>query len=97
MTFDEVKKLLTDIVSHPDTALVELPGFLEKLKADYETRATATQKVAEQEERIKTLQDTNMRLFLMQTGQATEKPEEPELQGHEAVDAFVNELMSENK
>lgn len=93
MTFDELKTSLTKLISEPDTATLVLPELLEKIKTDYETHNTVSQKVAEQEERIKTLQDTNMRLFLMQTGQATEQNEEPELQGTDAVDAFVKELM----
>ena len=95
MTFDEFKSGVTALISNPDTALAELPAFLEKVKEDYETRDTSVTKVTEQEDRIRTLQDTNMRLFLAQTGQAAEKPEEPELQGDDAVDAFVKDIMND--
>ncbi len=95
MTYDEFKTKITGIMSKPDNALAELPAFLEEVKGDYEALATSVSKVSEQEERIRTLQDTNMRLFLAQTGQAAEEPEEPELSGTDAVDAFVNELMAD--
>ena len=95
MTYEEFKSGITALVSKPDTALAELPAFLEQVKADYETRDTSVSKVSEQEERIRTLQDTNMRLFLAQTGQAVEDKEEPELLGDDAVDAFVNDIMND--
>lgn len=93
MTYDEASASLTKIVSSPDSAQAELPAFLESLKTDYENFHTAAEKVAAQEERIRTLQDTNTRLFLMQTG--TSKQEEPkeEPTGAAAVDAFVSEMM----
>lgn len=94
MTYEEASTRLTAIIASPDTAQAELPAFLDSMKTDYEGFHTASVKTAEQEERIKTLQDTNMRLFLMQTGKVT--PDEPkeELTGAQAMDAFVSEIMS---
>lgn len=97
MTYDEFKAELTKIVSNADTALAELPTFLEKVKTDYEALSSSTLKVTEQETRIRDLQDTNMKLFLAQTGQPVETPEEPELSGQDAVDDFVNKIMDDGK
>lgn len=96
MTYDEFKTKLTKIVSDADTALANLPGFLDEVKADYETLSSSVSKVTEQEGRIRDLQDTNMKLFLAQTGQPVETPDEPERTGQDAVDDFVNMMMTDD-
>lgn len=96
MTYDEAQQKLTAIIGNPDTAAAELPAFLDLLKSDYETHAATVQRADAADERIRTLQDTNQRLFLMQTGQSIEPPQEPELTGQDAVNAFVNKMMSTN-
>lgn len=93
MTYDEFKTKITGIMASPDTAPAELPAFLDLVKSDYETATNAAQKLAAAEDRIRTLQDTNQRLFLAQTGQPTPEPE-PEPEGQAAVDAFVKNIMS---
>ena len=95
MTFDEFKQKITTIMAQPDTAPAEIPALLDAVKGDYEVALSTVQKLAEAEDRIRTLQDTNHRLFLAQTGQPAPESE-PELEGHAAVDAFVAELMSKN-
>lgn len=69
MTIEEVKNRLTALVGDPDTAQEKAVGLLSDLEADYTTMDSMSSKVAEQEEKIKTLQDTNQRLFLSVTGQ----------------------------
>lgn len=93
MTYDEAKQRLTQFVEKPDTMAAEMPVFLDLLKGDYETLVGAQTKVAEQDDRIRTLQDTNTRLFLMQTGKPVDNEVKEELQGHDAVDAFVADIM----
>lgn len=96
MTFDEAKVGLTKIVQNPDTALAELPTFLEQLEQDYSSFNTAVEKITQQEDRIRTLQDTNARLFLMQTSQVSvDEGDEIELTGAEAMDAFVADIMKD--
>lgn len=98
MTFEEAKTKLTDMASKPDAIQADIPAFIAELEKDYASFATAAQKIVEQDDKIRTLQDTNTRLFLMQTGASTpEKEEEEELQGTEAVDAFVKDIMSDKK
>lgn len=97
MTSEEFKNKLTEIASKPDSMQAELPAFIADVEKDYANFVSAVEKITAQDEKIRTLQDTNTRLFLMQTGASTAKEEEEELQGTEAVDAFVKEIMSDKK
>lgn len=78
MTYDDVKTRVTDLISNPDTAAENAVGLLSDLEADYTNLDSMTAKVAEQEARIKDLQDTNQKLFLSVTKQPAEDPEEKE-------------------
>lgn len=78
MTIDEVKTRVTDLVSNPDKAAENAVGLLSDLEADYTNLSSMTEKVADQEARIKDLQDTNQKLFLSVTKQPAEDSEEKE-------------------
>lgn len=93
MTYNEIHDKLTALIASPDTAQAELPAVLDAIKGDYETHVATAEKLAASEDRIRTLQDTNQRLFLAQVGSPTPESE-PELEGTAAVDAFVKELMA---
>lgn len=97
MTYDELQKKVTAVLQQPDSALVAIQPILEEIKADYETMVSLTDKVTKQDTRIRDLQDTNMKLFLAQTGQAPDagKEEDEELEGPDAIDAFVANLNKE--
>lgn len=94
MTYDEAQARLTSFVQNPDTMAAEMPKFLEGLKADYETLNSTHKRVDELDERVRTLQDTNQRLFLMQTGQRVDNGGGEELEGTAAVDKFVADIMA---
>ena len=96
MTYAEVQKAITDLVANPDTAQTQAVDLLDKIKGDYETMDSLNATNSKNEERIRTLQDTNQRLFLMTTGTVKEQTTEDQLTGLEAVDAFVNNLMQDN-
>lgn len=93
MEYEEVKKLVSDLVANPDTAQISAVSLLEKIKGDYETLDSLRAEKDKTDERIRTLQDTNQRLFLMTTGKVEEEKEE--LNGIEAVDNFISDLMKE--
>lgn len=97
MTYDELEKKLTTILQQPDTALAQIAPLLKDIKADYESIISLTSKVESQDNRIRDLQDTNMKLFLSQTGQAVNKDDEDDddTEGPDAIDAFVNKLNKE--
>lgn len=93
MTYKEVKEAIDAIVASPDTAQVKAAELCSALEADYTTMQTMQTKAAEDEARIRTLQDTNQRLYLMQTSKPDESGDDEELTGTAAVDAFVKEIM----
>lgn len=97
MTYQELEKKITDVLQQPDSALVAIVPVLDEIKKDYETMVSLTDKVTKQDTRIRDLQDTNMKLFLSQTGQApkSDEEEEDELEGAEAIDAFVAKISKE--
>ena len=98
MTYAELEKKITEVLQQPDSALVAIMPVLEEIKKDYETMTSLTDKVTQMDSKIRTLQDTNMQQFLMLTKQAPEAKDEEkddELEGTEAVDAFVANIMKE--
>lgn len=97
MTYDELEKKITEVLQQPDSALVNIMPVLKEIKADYESLVSLTSKVEQQDNRIRDLQDTNMKLFLNQTGQVKDKEDEDEddVEGPDAIDAFVNKLNKE--
>ena len=99
MTYQELEKKITEVLQQPDSALVAIVPVLDEIKKDYETMVSLTDKVTKQDTRIRDLQDTNMKLFLSQTGQApkSDEEEEDELEGAEAIDAFVAKISKEEK
>lgn len=98
MKYEELKTKLTEILQEPDTALVKVGSLLDEIKADYETMLSLTEKVGKQDARIRDLQDTNMKLFLSQTGQAPEQAEEEDdVEGPEAITNFINALNKEEE
>lgn len=80
MTYEEVKNRITDLVSNPDTATENAVGLLSDLEADYTNLDSMTAKQAENEARIRELQDTNQKLFLSVTGNPEQAEEEEEKQ-----------------
>ena len=98
MKYEELESKLTKMLETPDTALAALPDLLKEIKTDYEGIVSLTNKSSEQEKRIRDLQDTNMKLFLMQTSAPKSKgqlEDEDELEGQDAIDAFINNLSKE--
>lgn len=94
MTYEELETRLTTLLQQPDSALALVGPLLEDIKKDYEQIITLTDANKKQEGRIRDLQDTNMKLFLAQTGKAENKEEDDDedLEGMDAIDSFVNKL-----
>lgn len=90
MKYEDYEKKLTELVKNPDSAALAVQDILKDLKADSETFASLEANVAAQEGRIKDLQDTNMKLFLRQTGgDSGQEPEE------KTADEVIDELFKE--
>lgn len=93
MTFDEYKSNIMDLIKDPDTALTKVDGLFKELQGDLETKASVEAKVAEQDERIRTLQDTNMKLFLKASG---EPEKEPEPEQPKTIEDKFDDLVKES-
>lgn len=90
MKYEEYESALQNVVKNPDQAAIAVQDILKNLKSDSETFASLEASVAEKDGRIKDLQDTNMKLFLRQTG-GTDEQDPPEKTG----DELLNELFKE--
>lgn len=95
MTWDEVEKKVTDLISNPDTAAEKAVSFLDDLKTDYSSFNSMTEKSEQDEKRIRDLQDTNQKLFLSVTGQPKEEEEEKEETQGIDWDKILNEREEE--
>lgn len=96
MKYEEYENLINEGLKNPDKAPVLFKDVLEALKADITTLGTQSEKIIEQDTRIRDLQDTNMKLFLSQTASKKEEVEpEEEKTGQEAIDDFINKLGGE--
>lgn len=93
LSFEELKKAITDLVATPESAQTLAVDLIKQLEEDYSTIEAMQAKSAEDAEKIRSLQDTNQKLFLMQTGQSPVEEDE-ELEGTDAVDAFIKELAT---
>lgn len=77
MGFDGFKDRFNKVIENGDdlTAAKEL---LSDMETEYKEAEEALSKVDEQEEKIRDLQDTNMKLYLAQTTEPEDEPEEEE-------------------
>lgn len=91
MTYNEYEKLISESLSNVDKAPANMKAVLDALKLDCTTLDSQTEKIKEQDTRIRDLQDTNMKLFLSQTGSHAEENEpEEELTGDAALQDFIS-------
>lgn len=89
MKYEEYEAKLNDVVKNPDSAATAVLDILKDIKADTDTLASLEAGIAERDGRIRDLQDTNMKLFLRQTGAGSEENEEKD------PDAVLDELFKE--
>ena len=79
MNAKELEALLLEAMQNADKAPANVKAVMDEIKVQLTTLETQGTKIAEQEKRIRDLQDTNMKLFLGQTMQVKDtEPEEPE-------------------
>lgn len=98
MTYDDVKTRITKMVNNPDTAQADALELLKDLEADYTTMDTLRTRAEEDATRIRTLQDTNARLFLGQT--TPDAPDDSgdeldETDGQNFIDNYFDNLVKE--
>lgn len=90
MKYEDYEKKLNAVVANPDQAATAVLDILKDIKADSETFASLEASVAEKDGRIKDLQDTNMKLFLRQTGGSENQDEE-----EKTPEEVINDLFKE--
>lgn len=79
MKAQDIEALLLEAMQNADKAPANVKAVMDEIKVQLTTLETQGTKIAEQEKRIRDLQDTNMKLFLGQTMQVKDtEPEEPE-------------------
>lgn len=95
MTYNEYVEAINKVLAEPDTALVNIQTVTDELKTDLETFATVTAENEKLNQRIRDLQDTNMKLFL-QTGGKAEQHEDEEDEATKidemSFDEYINYL-----
>lgn len=72
MKFEEYQKMINNIVSTPEKAPELAQNLLEAIKTDTTLIDSQNVKIGEQDAKIRDLQDTNIKMFLAQTGQKQE-------------------------
>ena len=79
MKAQDFEALLLEAMQNADKAPANVKAVMDEIKVQLTPLETQGTKIAEQEKRIRDLQDTNMKLFLGQTMQVKDtEPEEPE-------------------
>lgn len=90
MKYEEYEAKLNDVVKNPDSAATAVLDILKDIKADTDTLASLEAGIAERDGRIRDLQDTNMKLFLRQTGDNGQTD-----QDEKTPDEMLEELFKE--
>ena len=89
--YEAIAKTLT-----PENAPEVVKQLLDGIKADTTAFESMAQTNAEQDKKIRDLQDTNIKLFLSQTGKADDdshSEEELEAKEHEAVETEIDNIL----
>ena len=96
MTYNEYVEAINKVLAEPDTALVNIQTVTDELKTDLETFATVTAENEKLNQRIRDLQDTNMKLFLQAGGQAEQHDDDEEDEAAKidemSFDEYINYL-----
>lgn len=94
MSYEEYKKLIDELITSPDTAPANVQNILEQLKTDLTTLESLKTENTGLNEKVKVLQDTNIKLYMSQGGTPVEENTEDEVdEDVEQVEAFFNELQ----
>lgn len=91
MKYEDYEAKLNDVVKNPDSAATAVLDILKEIKADTDTLASLEAGISERDGRIRDLQDTNMKLFLRQTGDNGQKDDEDK-----TPDEMLDDLFKED-
>ena len=79
ITRDESAAFIKRLTENPDTEMANVSTYLEQLSEVYDSYEAMATGISERDEKIRQLQDTNMRLFLAQIGAPAEPDEDREI------------------
>lgn len=100
MKIEEYTDLINNMVSKPEEAPVIAQQLTDSIKSDLENLSSLESKINEQSDKIKSLQDTNIKLFLGQQSKVVEhdnSSDEQEIRTPEDVDKFIDQLISKEE
>lgn len=85
-------ELINKAITNKDDQEILFKDLLDLVSADEIEYNNLKTQVSEQAEKIRNLQDTNMKLFLSQTSEIQDETEDEELEGDAAVLDFMKKL-----
>lgn len=97
MKYDEYVSKINGVLAEPDTALTNVTGVLDELKADLTSKETLEAENETLKKRISDLQETNMKLYLSITGTDTETEEDDPVEGAGVIDEFLSNVFKESE
>ena len=89
-------ELINKSIKSPEEAPSIMNELISIVEEDYNEYETMKSNVEEANNKIRSLQDTNMKLFLSQTTQKEEEQEEKELTPDEVVEDFIKTITGGN-
>ena len=97
MKYEEYESKINSVLSNPDTALANISPILDEIKKDTTALEEAMHENESLSARIRDLQDTNMKLFLAQTGEAAEEEADEPAEGPAVIDEFLSKVFEEEE
>ena len=85
-------ELINKAITNKDDQEILFQALLDLVSTDEIEYNNLKTQVSEQSEKIRNLQDTNMKLFMSQTSEVKEETEDEELEGDAAVLEFMKKL-----
>lgn len=99
MTYEEYESKINAVLGNPDTALANMAPIMSAIKDDITALETVRAENEGLNTRIKDLQETNIKLYLAQTGKGAEEEtpdDEPKI-GPAAAEDFLDTIFKEEK
>lgn len=100
MTYEEYESKINAVLGNPDTALANIEPIMSAIKDDITALEAAQKETEDLNARIKDLQETNIKLYLAQTGKSdvddTLPDDEPKT-GMEAAEEFLSNVFKEEE
>ena len=98
MKYEEYEQRINSALANADAAPTEFVNILSELKTDLTAKDSLETEKAELENRVRDLQDTNMKLYLSVTGGSDDDEEEDEpAEGTAVVDELMDILFKESE